>query len=526
MDRSATGSNMMVVSPHFLASEAGASILQKGGNAFDAAVAVSACLAVVYPHMTGLGGDSFWLLYPRSEGRVLAYNASGRSGYRAGRSEFAGMDRIPVRGIRSVVTVPGMVDGWAEVLERYGRFTLAEVLEPAIGFAENGFPLSSDQHAQTLSQLELLRGLPYTSDVYTPGGEAPRIGTRFVQRSLAGSLRKLAAGGREMFYKGELGRSLVSYLAANGGLLTEDDFADHRGEWVEPLRGSYRGTELYQLPPNSQGFTGIMIPHILENFDLSAVEHGSYEYYHLLVEAAKLSFADRNRELTDPAFRSIPVERLIGKEYCRSLADRIEPDRSRPLSTVPLGSDTAYAAVVDREGNAASFIQSLYFEFGSGVMAGETGILLQNRGSFFSLDPSHPNTLEPCKRTFHTLMPAMACREGRPYILYGTQGGEGQPQTQAALLTRMVDYGMTPQEAIHAPRWVWGRTWGEETQELKMEARVPEKVRDRLGEAGHQVRAVGAFDGIVGHAQAILIDGRGRLHGGSDPRCDGAAVGD
>ncbi|WP_438445342.1 gamma-glutamyltransferase [Gorillibacterium sp. sgz5001074] len=525
MSLAAEGTRSMVVSPHYLASEAGSVILERGGNAFDAAVAVSACLAVVYPHMTGLGGDSFWLLHDGGEGKVAAYNASGRSGAGVSRSLFEGEERIPVRGARSAITVPGMVDGWDAVLRRYGRLTLGEVLEPAIRHAENGFPLSRDQHATTLERLELLRGMPVTRDIYVPGGRVPAAGERFTQKLLGRSLRKLAETGRDGFYQGELARNVTGYLEKNGGLLTMEDFAGHRGEWVEPLMGSYRGLELYQLPPNSQGFTGIMVPHILEHFDFRAIRHGSYEYYHLLVEALKLAFADRNRVLTDPDFADIPVKRLISKAYCRELAEAIDPMGSRPFDSVSLGSDTAYAAVVDEEGNAASFIQSLYFEFGSAVTAGDTGILLQNRGSFFSLDPGHVNRLEPRKRTFHTLMPAMACREGKPYLLYGTQGGEGQPQTQAALLTRMVDYGMNPQEAVSAPRWVWGRTWGEETQELKVESRVEPEVLEALSRAGHRVKPVAPFDGVVGHAHAIKISGAGRLEGGTDPRCDGAAVG-
>lgn len=522
---STEGSQVMIASPHYLATQAGADILKRGGNAFDAAVAVSACLAVVYPHMTGLGGDSFWLMYSRHDRAIRAYNASGRSGYRATRKAFAGEDRIPPRGPRSAVTVPGMADGWDAVQREYGKLTLADVLEAAIGYAEKGFPLSRSQHQHTAERYALLREMPVTSGIYTPGDRIPGAGERFVQRQLAGSLRKLAKGGRDVFYKGELGRSITEYLARNGGLLTADDFADHAGEWVEPLQGSYRGIELYQMPPNTQGFTGIMIPHILEPFDLRSIAHGSYEYCHLLVEATKLSFRDRNRVLTDPDFSPVPVQEFLSKDYGRHLSQQIDMRRAGSLAAPPAGGDTAYAAVVDGEGNAVSFIQSLYFEFGSGVTAGDTGILLQNRGSYFSLDPLHVNTLEPRKRTFHTLMPAMACKGGKPHILYGTMGGEGQPQTQAALLTRMVDYGMDPQTAIDSPRWVWGRTWGEETEELKLEARIPEAVRDALARAGHQVRTVGDYDSVVGHAQAILIDDAGRLYGGSDPRADGSAVG-
>lgn len=525
MNRSAAGKEAMVVSPHALASQAGAETLRRGGNAFDAAVAVSACLAVVYPHMTGLGGDAFWLTYSGADRAVRAYNASGRSAGLASRQAFAGESGIPLRGIRSAITVPGMADGWEAVQREYGRLSLAEALEPAIRCASYGFPLSPDQARNTAERFELLRGTAITSEIFVPEGVPPRQGERFLQRQLADTLRKLAAGGRDAFYKGEIARSISVFMEKNGGLLRAEDFADHAGEWTEPVRGGYRGLELFQVPPNSQGFTGIMIPQMLESFDLSGIEHGSYEYVHLLVEAAKLAFRDRDRVLTDPAFADIPVGALVSGDYCAELAAGIDLRRASPSASRPVGSDTAYAAVVDGEGNAVSFIQSLYFEFGSGVTAGDTGILLQNRGSFFSLDPQHVNALEPRKRTFHTLMPAMACREGKPYILYGTQGGEGQPQTQSALLTRMVDYGMDPQAAIDAPRWVWGRTWGAKTQELKLEARFGADVAMALASAGHEVRTVGAFDGIVGHAQAILIGDDGTRYGGADPRADGGCAG-
>jgi len=515
----------MVVSPHYLASAAGARMLGRGGNAFDAAVAVSACLAVVYPHMTGLGGDSFWLTYSRGDNAVRGYNGSGRSGYLANRKAFEGEQAIPVRGVRSVVTVPGMVDSWAAILQEYGKLTLADVLEPAIGYAEEGFPLSRDQFQNTASRLDVLAAMPDTARIYAPGGAAIPEGKRFLQKDLARSLRWIAAKGRDGFYKGEMGERIAEYLQERGGLLIPEDFCDHTGNWITPVTGSYRGLDLFQMPPNSQGFTGIMTAHILENFDFRSIQHGSYEYYHVLVEALKMSFRQRNRELTDPDFAEVPVVQLLDKAYCKALARSIDMRQARPLEAVPMGGDTAYAAVVDAEGNAVSFIQSLYFEFGSAVVAGDTGILLQNRGSFFSLDPGHVNTLEPRKRTVHTLMPAMALREDKPYILYGTQGGEGQPQTQTALLTRMVDYGMEPQTAINEPRWVWGKTWGENTQELKLEARISPDVIKQLGQAGHMVKEVGHFDGIVGHAQAILIDEQGFRAGGTDPRCDGAAIG-
>lgn len=525
MKQSATGTKAMVVSPHYLATAAGIRMLEQGGNAYDAAVAVSACLAVVYPHMTSLGGDSFWLMHHHEEEVVRGYNASGRSGRLATRAAYEGEQSIPTRGMRSIVTVPGMVDGWFAVHERYGALEWAQVLAPAIEYAQNGFPMSNDQYENTLKCEAILAQTLETADIYLPDGCAVQPGETFKQTNMAKTLQRLAKFGRDEFYKGETAMEIADYMQRNGGLLTREDFEGHQGDWVEPVKGSYRGYDLYQMPPNSQGITGIMALHILEQFDLQAIEHGSHEYYQLCIEALKLSFQDRNAYLSDPAFTEVPLDRLLSKEYAAQLAASIDMEQASGLQTKSIGSDTAYAAVVDGDGNAVSFIQSLYFEFGSAVVAGETGVLLQNRGSFFSLDASHVNRLEPGKRTFHTLMPAMACKDGKPSILYGTQGGEGQPQTQTAIFTRMVDYGMDPQQAINEPRWVWGRTWGEPTQELKMEGRVAEAVLSSLSQAGHIVRKMKDFDGIMGHAHAIKRDESGILQGGTDPRCDGAAMG-
>ncbi|OBZ19017.1 gamma-glutamyltransferase [Bacillus sp. FJAT-27264] len=525
MNEARVGTQAMVVSPHYLASAAGNGVLRKGGNAFDAAVAVSACLAVVYPHMTGLGGDSFWMTYHRSENKVRGYNGSGRSGSGITRDLFAGLDSIPTRGIHSIVTVPGMVDSWDAVLKEYGRLSLAEVLEPAITYAASGFPFSKDQHVNTTEFASFLSSMPKTASIYLPNNRVPLHNEKFVQKQLADTLKLIAANGRDEFYKGELAWRIVTSLHAQGGMLNQDDFADHSGCWTEPLHTSYRNHTIYQMPPNSQGFVGLMALNLLENFDLQAIPHGSYDYYHLLIEALKRCFRDRNQVLTDPDFHPIPIEHLLSKAYAKELSQGIQMNLAGIVPTQPVGNDTAHAAVVDSEGNAVSFIQSLYFEFGSGVVAGDTGILLQNRGSFFSLDPSHINTLEPRKRTFHTLMPAMVFKEGSPYILYGTQGGEGQPQTQTLMLTRMLDYGMNPQQAISEPRFVWGRTWGEATEELRVEDRIHGDVIQALHTAGHKVNVVGSMAKVMGHANAIMIDENGFLHGGVDPRADGAVMG-
>ena len=525
MNKAIVGSKSMVVSPHYLASQAGNTILERGGNAFDAAVAVSACLAVVYPHMTGLGGDSFWVTYSKNEEKVRVYNGSGRTGINLTRDVFEGKDSIPSRGIESAITVPGMVDSWDAVLKGYGRLTLEEVLQPAIEYAEKGFPLSPDQHENTIKKTDLLKEDRDTAKIFLPNKQIPASYQRFIQTDLSHTLKQLAKNGRDDFYKGKLAERIVSSLKDKGSHLTLEDFAEHEGEWTDPISTSYREYDVYQAPPNSQGFVGLMALNILENFDFSSIEEGSFRYYHLVVEALKRCFQDRNKHLTDPQFYDIPLDALLSKAYGKVMAEEIVFDRVKEMESRSVGSDTAHAAIMDEEGNAVSFIQSLYFEFGSGIVAGDTGIVMQNRGSFFSLDASHVNCLEPRKRSFHTLMPAMVLKEGQPRILYGTQGGEGQPQTQTVILTRMIDYGMNPQSAISAPRFVWGRTWGEQTQELKIEGRVSLNVLEQLSKAGHIVNKVEDFDGNMGHANAILIDDQGFLHGGVDPRSDGAAVG-
>lgn len=523
--KSTIGTKTMIVSPHYLSSMAGARILEKGGNAFDAAVAVSACLAVVYPHMTGVGGDSFWLTWHEGEKSLRAYNGSGRSGYKIHRGLYEEEAEIPTRGIRSAITVPGMVDSWNAILKEYGRLTLQDVLEPAIEYARRGFPLSPDQYTTTNQVADVLRATETTAHIYLTDGSTPSLHKKFIQTDLAATLTTIAIKGRDAFYKGEIAKEIVSYIQQQNGYLTLDDFADHHGNWTEPISTTYHDYTVYQVPPNSQGFSALEALNILENFDFEQIEQDSYEYYHILIEALKKAFKDRNTYLTDPDFYQAPFERLLSKTYAKKLAADIHMKKAHNFSTVPLGQDTAYAAVVDEEGNAVSFIQSLYFEYGSGVVAGSTGVLLQNRGSFFSLDPNHVNTLEPHKRTFHTLMPAMAFLNEKPRIIYGTQGGEGQPQTQTLMFTRMAHYGMNPQQAVSAPRFVWGRTWGQKSEALKIENRIPQQVYKTLINAGHNVQIVQPFDGVMGHAHAILINDDGFRCGGTDPRCDGAAIG-
>lgn len=531
------GTNGMVASPHYLASAAGASVLHMGGSAVDACIATNAVLSVVLGHMSGLGGDLFAQIW--DNGKLEAINGSGRAGSKVTIDFYKskGWDDIEPRGPLAANTVPGVVDAWSEMHRRFGRTDWEQLLRPAIGYAEDGFPITQkfcnfiSEHSDTLRRFE------GTSRVFLRDDKPPSAGTRVRQPDLAKSLRLLADKGADTFYRGELGSRIVGGLRQAGGLLTEDDFASHTSDWVEPLRTTYRGFEVTEMPPNTQGIATLMILNMLEHVDMHEIGEGTADYYHLMTETIKLAFADRDYWVTDPKSVDIPYDRLLSKDYAKERLNKVHMARSRGADEIEagiqltsarrgMGGDTVYMCAVDRDGQACSLIQSVYFEFGSAFMPEGTGILLQNRGSFFELDPDHPNALEPGKRTFHTIIPAMALRDGKPALLFGTMGGEGQPQTQAAMLTRMVDFGFDVQEAIEAPRWLYGRTWGEESKSLKLEGRISDTIADDLTRRGHDVEMLEDWSQTLGHAQAIRIDREeGTLHGGADPRGDGAAIG-
>lgn len=517
----------MVASPHYIASAAGLRVLEDGGSAVDAAVAVNAALGVVYPHMTGPGGDAFWLIYDAAGRRVHALNGSGRAA-RAATREFyraRGHATIPQRGALAAVTVPGAVDSWCAAHGRFGRLPLARVLAPAIAYARDGYPMCGGQAACLRQVADVLATHAPTWEALD--GPAPDVGREVRLPRLAATLEQVAAHGRDGFYTGAVAEEITRAVQQAGGVLAVEDFAGHRSDWTEPLHTTYRGLDCYQHPPNSQGFAHLMLLNVLEGLDLAAMGDGSAEYVHTVAEATKLVFADRDRYLTDPEFSPAPLGDLLSKEYAAELRSRIgRTHLPAPEPAAAVGGDTTCTVVVDDEGNAASVIQSLYHECGSAFVGGETGIMLQNRGSFFSLDEEHVNRLEPGKRTFHTLMPGLLLRDGRPHLVYGTMGGEGQPQTSTAIVNRVVDFGQDVQQAIDAPRWLYGRTWGEETRDLRVESRFGRETVDELQRRGHPVRPVGEFDDVMGHAQAIRVDpDRNLLMGGADPRGEGSALG-
>ncbi|MDA0865944.1 MAG: gamma-glutamyltransferase [Cyanobacteria bacterium] len=515
----------MVVCPHHLASEAGAEILRAGGNAIDAAISTQAALGVVYPHMTGLGGDAFWLIYDAASQALQGLNGSGRAAQQAtlGFYRDRGCAAIPQRGPLGAITVPGAVDSWAVAHDRLGQLPWADLLQPAITLAKTGYPATGSQAYWTRQDLPYLTEHGAGDCPFLPKGHLPEPGQWLTNPDLANTLDILAREGAQALYQGELADRIDAHLQTVGGLLTGADLAAHHSDWVNPISTTYRGHTIWQLPPNSQGFTVLQALNLIEGFDLQTVGHGTADYYHLLVEATKLAFADRDRWLTDPDFATIPTEQLIAKTYGDHRRSQIEMNQAGPFPAAAIGGDTVYTAVVDGAGNAVSVIQSVYFDFGSAVMVPGTGFVLQNRGSFFSLDAGQINGLAPGKRTFHTLMPGMVCTDNRPEWVLGTMGGEGQPQTQLALLTRLLDYGFDPQTAIDLPRWLWGRTWGDTNSGLTLEGRIPATIQAELQRRGHPVKAAPDWTEKMGHAHVIHIDPTtGTLQGGCDRRSDGA----
>lgn len=533
----------MVATPHYLASASGLDALRRGGSAVDAAIAANATLCVAYPHMAGLGGDGFWLIAGGPAEGVQALDASGPAAQKASRDYYRQhgiADRMPARGPLAALTTPGAVDGWRIAHERFGKLPWDSLFADAITYAEKGVAITRSLADWLAQDAEILAQDAGMAATFLPGGRPEREGALLVQAQLAETFRALATqGARAGFYEGDVARRICEGIAPGGSPLTPDDFASYRARWVDPISGRYRGHDIFQMPPSTQGFSALQILHLLDGFDVRSWGEGSADYYHHIVEAVKLAFADRDEWLTDPEAVDIPLDHLLSAAYAderrrlissdRALApDELEPGlrfgqrRDRPAAE----GDTIYLCTADSDGLVVSMIQSIYHDFGAAVMGGDTGVILQNRGSFFSLDGAHPNCLEPGKRTFHTIIPAMMLKDGQPVLAYGSMGGEGQPQTQAAMLTRMVDFGFDVQQAIEAPRWLMGRTWGMESHDLWLESRISDETARELRLRGQPVKMVGQWDGTLGHAQAIRIDrATGLLEGGADPRGDGAAMG-
>jgi len=516
----------MVASSQPLASEVGLDVLKRGGNAVDAAIAMAAMLNVTEPMMTGIGGDAFMLVYWSRTKELKGLNASGRAPGALSIDYFARkkITKMPEFGMESI-TVPGAFDGWVTLLDKYGTMKLADLLGPAIECAENGFPVMEKAAEDWNAEVTKLKKNPAATANYLVDGRAPRPGEIFRQPNLARTFRTLALGGRDAFYKGEIARAIASYCEKNGCFISLADLAAQKSEWVEPISTNYRGYTVYEIPPNGQGLTALLTLNILEGFDLAALSAQPDRYYHTLIEATKLAFADRNRYIADPSFSKVPVSELLSKEYAAKRRALINPSRALdepPPGEIKGGSDTTYFTIVDKDGNAVSFINSLFDSFGSGIVAGDTGIVLQNRGSAFSLDRSHPNHLEPGKRPFHTIIPAMVFKDNRLFMSFGVMGGGIQPQGHVQVLVNIIDLGMGLQQALDAPRYryISGK-------DVLLEDEIPARVIERLLALGH-VRASppGLLRSSMGGGQAIMIDPVNRtLMGASDSRKDGLAIG-
>jgi gamma-glutamyltranspeptidase/glutathione hydrolase len=523
----------MVTAPHALASQAGVAILQAGGSAVDAAIAAAAVLCVVYPHMTSPGGDAFWLIYDARAGAVRSLAAAGRAAAAARLDWFSarGLSEIPVRGIvPATLTVPGAVDGWCQAHAAYGRLPLATDLAAAVGCARDGVPITARVAQWIERSADVLAADPAAARIFLAGGTTPPAGWRCTNPDLARTLERLSEG-RAGFYEGETAREMARHAREHGGFFTERDFAAQRATWGASISATYRGVTIHETPPPSQGVSVLQALRLLEPWELGALPFLGPDHVHLLVQAKQIAFHDRDRFVADPEFSPVPIARLLSPEYAderRALMDRERALRwDRVPSSGSLTGDTVYVAAVDALGNAVSLIQSLYFGFGSGVVAGRTGVVLQNRGAYFSLDPAHPNRLEPGKRPLHTLIASLAFKNGRLWQVVGCMGADGQPQIHLQVYTAMIDFGLDIQRAVEAPRWLAGRfALGDAREVLNLEGRFPPATLAELARRGHAINRWEAWNELAGHAHGITIDpATGARVGGADPRSDGAAIG-
>jgi gamma-glutamyltranspeptidase / glutathione hydrolase len=525
----------MVATSHPLAAQAGLDVLKAGGTAADAAIATNAMLGLVEPMNCGIGGDLFVIYWDAKTEKLYGLNASGRSPKSLSREVFVQLelDEIPLEGPLSW-SVPGCVDGWYELHGKFGKLPMERLLAESIQYGEEGFPVTEVIAGYWRSGKTAFAKHPDSQRTYLPDGKPPEEGDLFRNPHLAATYRLIAQQGRDAFYKGEIAETIDAFSTANGGYLRASDLAEHESTWIEPVSTNYRGYDVWELPPNGQGIAALQILNILEGYDLKAMGRSSADHLHAFVEAKKLAFADRAGFYADVDFADVPVRELISKAYAAGLRERI--DMEAAAYDVPPGDpklahgDTIYLTVVDDERNCCSFIQSNYHGFGSKMTPGDLGFVLQNRGALFSLDPAHPNTLEPGKRPFHTIIPAMVTKVGKPWLSFGVMGGDMQPQGHAQILVNMIDFGLNVQMAGDAARvqhvgsaTPTGRPLEPHGGAVAVESGVPAETLTELQRRGHRlIRAGGSFGGY----QAIQIDWeRGVLHGATESRKDGAVVG-
>lgn len=524
MLKSALGFRGAVTAPHRAAALAGRDVLEAGGTAVEAMVAAAATIAVVYPHMNGIGGDGFWLIKKKGQ-KPIGIAGCGRAAELA-TPEFysnAGFaDAIPARGGLAALTVPGTIDGWRLALEEGGgRLPLGDLLRAAIAYARDGIAVTGNQADCTRDKLDGLRDVPGFKGQFLVEGAPPRAGYRLVQAALGETLAHLAGNGLAAFYKGAIAETHARYLENHGSPLRLSDFHRFEATKVEPLSLKHSLGQLFNMTPPTQGVSSLMILGLFDRLGVSEAE--GFDHVHGLIEATKQAFIQRNAELGDPDTMAEPAQDWLQTARLDVLASRIERSRALAWPHQPKAGDTIWMGAVDAEGTVVSFIQSVFWEFGSGLTCPETGVFFQNRGAGFSLTPG-PNQLAPFKRPFHTLNPAMAELSDGRVLAYGTMGGEGQPQTQAAVFTRYAQFGQDLQQAVTAPRWLLGKTWGEATTTLKLEDRFPSALVERLRSAGHEVEIIPAYSDLAGHAGAVVLHPDGLIESATDPRSDGAAI--
>jgi oxamate amidohydrolase len=523
------------VAPHALAAQSALEVMREGGNAIEATIAAAATIAVVYPHMNSIGGDSFWLIHvPGHAPGVI--DACGAAAFRASIDwyrEHGLEDAIPFRGGLAANTVAGTVSGWSAAYELsrralHGRVPWSRLLGDAVYYGAHGAPVTASQASSTAKKAGELRAQPGFARTFLNRGRVPEKGALFVQQRLAATLERLARKGAEDFYRGDLARAIAKDLAGIGSPVALRDLAAHRARLANPLSVKHHAGRLYNTMPPTQGLVSLLILAMLDELRVRKTGPASPEFVHLCVECAKQAFAIRDRYIEDPRYMTVEPQRLLSRDRIRELARKV-----RRRSAAPWGApgksgrgpgDTVWIGVIDDAGRAVSFIQSLYHEFGCGAVLERTGINWQNRGCSFSLDQFSVNALLPGKKPFHTLNAAAAALKDGRTIVYGSMGGDGQPQTQSAVFTRIVDFGMDPQAAISAPRWLLGRTWGDESETLKLEARFEMGLAKSLMEWGHEVEILEPYDEAVGHAGAIVRHKNGTLEGGADPRSDGSVA--
>jgi gamma-glutamyltranspeptidase/glutathione hydrolase len=521
----------IVATSQTLASAAGVKILEAGGNAVDAAIAANAVLGVTEPNMNGIGGDLFAIVYEAKTGKLHGLNASGwaPTGLTIDLLRSKGETTMPMMGIHAV-TVPGAVAGWDALRKRFGRLPFARLLQPAIYYAREGYPVTEligESWGSDRSRPVLVMHSNATK-LYLPGGNAPKIGEVFRNPDLARSLERIAVSGRDGLYKGATAEAIVTISKELGGTMTMADLAEFEAEWVEPISTDYRGWRVSELPPNGQGIAALEMLNILENFPLSEYGHNSTRTLHTMIEAKKLAYADLLRYVGDPRFSKVPIASLTSKELAKQRAKLINPERAacnvvpaELMSTAKMpGADTIYLSVVDRDGNMVSFIQSNFSGFGSGVVPAGSGFMLHNRAGLFTLEENHPNSLAPRKRPIHTIIPAFLSK-GDTRIAFGIMGGWNQAQAHAQFVSNIVDHGMNIQAAMEAPRFT-KLTF--ENCDVQFESRIPEDIRSELQKLGHDVRIAAPYSQRVGGGQAVMRDAQGTNYGASDARKDGAAL--